>query len=102
MFNLVKAMELALNGGRCIMSGEQLGPAGPTLAETADFDQFQAAFKTQIDSFFDAMLPLCNAVDKLHAEILPSPFLSALIDNCIAKPWMLRQAGQNTTCPEYR
>ena len=85
MFNLVKAMELALNGGRCIMSGEQLGPAGPTLAETADFDQFQAAFKTQIDSFFDAMLPLCNAVDKLHAEILPSPFLSALIDNCIAK-----------------
>ena len=85
MFNLVKALEITLNGGRCMLGGEQLGPAGPSLVEMRDFDEFKRAFKKQIDAFIEAMMPLCDAVDVLHAEILPSPFLSAVIDDCVTE-----------------
>ena len=84
MFNLVKALELALNDGICLQSGARLGPATGSLTDFNTFDELLEAFRKQIDHFFEAMIPLCDAVDRLHAEILPSPFLSSVIDDCIA------------------
>ena len=83
MFNLVKVLELTLNDGVCLLTGRRLGPESGPFAEMENFDALRAAYKKQIDYFLDAMIPLCDAVDRLHAEVLPSPFLSAVIDDCV-------------------
>ena len=85
MFNMVKALELAINGGVCMLSGKQLGPIASSLADMKDFSELREAYKKQIDYFFGAMISLCDAVDRLHAEILPSPFLSAVVEDCVTQ-----------------
>jgi pyruvate formate-lyase/glycerol dehydratase family glycyl radical enzyme len=84
MFNMVKALELTLNDGRCLLTGDQLGPKTGTLADLGTFGEFETAFGRQVDYFVDRMIPLCDALDRLHAEVLPSPFLSSVIDDCLA------------------
>ena len=58
MFNLNKVLELTLNGGRCLLTGKQLGPDTGTLADYADFAALEDAFRRQIDYFIGKMLPL--------------------------------------------
>jgi len=83
MFNLVKVLELTLNNGVCMLSGEQMGPQTGTLESFGTFESLEEAYRVQLDYFIDRMMPLCDAVDHLHAELLPSPFLSSVIDSCL-------------------
>lgn len=85
MFNLNKVLELTLNGGRCLLTGRQLGPDTGTLPDYADFAAFEAAFARQIDYFMDAMLPLLEQVERAHQELLPTPLLSCVVDDCLAR-----------------
>ena len=75
MFNLVKALELALNDGKCMLSGVQMGAHTGTLADHATYEDVERAFAAQIDYFFDRMLACCDVVEKAHGKLLPSPFL---------------------------
>ncbi len=85
MFNLVKALELALNGGKCLISGESIGPDLGDLEQFEDYRDMELAFKGQIDYFFERMMDILPAVERAHCEVLPSPFLSTVIDDCIGK-----------------
>lgn len=85
MFNLVKALELALNDGVCLQTGKQMGVKTGTLANFDTYADLENAFKQQVDFFFDRMIPCCKVVDKLHCDILPSAFLSSVIDDCVGK-----------------
>lgn len=85
MFNLVKALELALNDGKCMLTGKQMGTYTGTLAEHKTYEDVERAFRTQIDFFFDRMIRCCEVVEKAHAEIIPSPLLSSVIDGCLEK-----------------
>lgn len=83
MFNMVKALELALNNGVCMMTGEQIGPQTGYLTDFNSYEEFEAAFQKQVDHFIDRMMPVTKIVDRLHAEVLPSAFLSSVIDDCM-------------------
>lgn len=85
MFNLVKALELTLNDGVCMLTGRRIGPSTGTLEDYNSFEELEDAYRLQVDYFIDRMIPLCDAVDRMHAEFLPSPFLSAVIRDCIDK-----------------
>lgn len=85
MFNLVKALELALNDGRCLLTGAQMGAHTGTLAEFDSYEDVEAAFSKQIDFFFERMIRCCEVVEKAHAELLPSPFLSCVVAGCMEK-----------------
>ncbi len=85
MFNLVKVLELTLNNGRCLISGEKLGPASGSLGDYASFEDLLAAYRKQIAHFTERMIGACDFVDRFHAQVLPSPFLSSLIDDCLDK-----------------
>jgi len=85
MFNLVKALELALTGGVCLQTGEQIGPDLGSLADYGSYEALEESFRGQIDHFVDRMIKVCDFVDRAHGEVLPSPFLSSVIDNCIGK-----------------
>ena len=83
MFNLVKVLELTLNDGICMITGEQVGIKTGTLDSHPDFSSCDTAFKKQIDYFIDRMIPACEAVEKCHQIHLPSPFLSGVVDDCL-------------------
>ncbi len=85
MFNMVKALELTLNHGVCLLTGKQIGLDLGSLEEYRTYEELEDAFRAQIDHFLDRMIKACDIVDRLHAQILPSPFLSAVIDGCNEK-----------------
>jgi pyruvate formate-lyase/glycerol dehydratase family glycyl radical enzyme len=85
MFNLVKALELALNDGVCLLTGVQTGLKTGYLTDYKTYEELEEAYKRQLDHFIDRMIKACDVVDRLHAELLPSPFLSSVIDDCIEK-----------------
>jgi formate C-acetyltransferase len=85
MFNLVKALELALNDGVCLLTGKQMGEKTGTLADFTTYEDVERAFARQIDFFFERMIRCCEVVEKAHAELLPSPFLTSVINDCLDK-----------------
>jgi len=93
MFNMVKALELTLNNGRCLITGKEMGLKLGFLTDYKTFNDLEEAFKKQIDHFIDRMIAVCGVVDTLHAEILPSPFLSSIIDDCIEKGIDITEGG---------
>jgi trans-4-hydroxy-L-proline dehydratase len=84
-FNLPKIVELTLNSGRDPRTGKQLGPATGDPESFHSFDEFMHAFRTQVNHFVDVKIRGSNVIERLYAEYLPVPFLSLLIDDCIAK-----------------
>jgi len=83
MFNLVKALELALNNGICTITGKSIGPPTGNLEEFSSYPELEDSFRKQIDFFTEKMLRACSVVEQLHQKHLPSPFLSAVINNCL-------------------
>ncbi len=83
MFNLVKALELALNDGVCTLTGKQMGAHTGTIEDFERYEDVLHALDTQVDFFFERMIRCCEVVEKAHAELLPSPFLSCVIDDCM-------------------
>lgn len=85
MFNLNKALEVTLTGGICLLTGEKIAPDYGSLTEYETFEDLEKAFQKQIDYFVDKMILACEQVEQAHMDILPSPFLSATIDDCMEK-----------------
>ncbi|MGD8625709.1 MAG: glycyl radical protein [Anaerolineae bacterium] len=83
-FNMPKVLELALHNGLDPRTGRQLGPQ---TGDPAAFDTFEAlfsAYRAQLDYFIDVKVRGNQVIERLYAGQMPSPFLSLLIDDCIA------------------
>ncbi|OQA23147.1 MAG: Benzylsuccinate synthase alpha subunit [Actinobacteria bacterium ADurb.Bin346] len=93
MFNMVKALELVLNNGTCLLTGKDMGLKLGFLTDYKTFNDLENAYKKQLDHFIERMISACDIVDKLHAEILPSPFLSTVIDDCMEKGIDVTEGG---------
>jgi len=85
MFNLNKVLELTLHNGKCLVTGSSMGPDLGNLMDYETFEELEAAFDKNISYFVDKMILACEQVEGAHVDILPSPFLSAVIDNCLQK-----------------
>ena len=83
--NLVKLLELALHDGVDPRSGKQLGPRTGAPESLADFDQLFAAFEKQLAHFVDIKIKGNQIIERLYATEMPAPFLSVLIDDCVAR-----------------
>lgn len=88
-FNLPKVLEITLNGGVDPRTGKKFGTSSPGTASPGTssletFDDLLEAFRNQINYFIDIKIAGNRKIEKLFAEYLPVPFLSLLIDDCIA------------------
>ena len=93
MFNLVKALELALNDGQCLISGKQLGPRTGTLVDFRTYEDVERALAAQIDFFFEKMIGACEKVEEIHQRLLPSALLSSVIEDCFEKGLDVTRGG---------
>ena len=85
MFNMARILELTVFGGADPSSGQQIGLATPPLREMASLEEFERHYATQTEHFVRLMVKGCNVVDGIHAEVLPSPFLSLVVEDCVAR-----------------
>lgn len=83
--NLPFILELALNEGRSLMTGETLGipPAGDGTFR--GFEAVLSAFCEQLHFVANELVALVNAVDVSHCENRRYPLMSLLTEDCIAR-----------------
>jgi len=84
-FNLVKILEITLNNGFDPRTKKQIGLITGDPKKFKSFNELFTAFKKQVNYFVDVKIKGNNIIEKLWAENLPAPFLSIIIDDCIAK-----------------
>jgi pyruvate formate-lyase/glycerol dehydratase family glycyl radical enzyme len=85
MFNMARVLELTLFGGQDPASGEQIGLQTPPLDRMASMADLEAAYDAQLAHFVGLMVTGCDVIDAIHAEMLPSPFLSLVVQDCVAR-----------------
>ena len=98
-FNLVKILEVTLNNGFDPRTGVQVGKQTGDPSLFASFDEVMLAYKQQVNHFADIKVRGNNVIEKTFANHLPVPFLSLLLEDCIAsgKDYNAGGARYNTT-----
>jgi formate C-acetyltransferase len=80
-----KILELALNNGVDPRTGVRVGPETGAATDFTCFDDVLAAFRLHLEYFVDLKIEGNNRIERLYARYLPSPFMSLLFDDCIAR-----------------
>lgn len=84
-FNLPKVLEITLNNGVDPRTGKKIGLITGNPDQFKSFKELFKAYKKQLQYFVDIKVQGNNIIERLYAEYLPTPFLSLLIDDCIAR-----------------
>ncbi len=83
--NWPKILEIALNDGVDPASGERLGPSTGDPHQFNSFDEILNAYRTQLKHFIDLKIAGNNVIERLFAERMPAPYMSLLMDDCVAR-----------------
>ena len=83
-FNMPKVFEIALHDGLDPRTGRRVGPATGDPAQFETFEALFEAYRQQLRHFVDVKVRGNNVIERLYAQYMPAPFLSLLIDDCIA------------------
>lgn len=83
--NLAKCLELALNDGRCALTGDRIGPStgDPLLFRT--FDEVLTAYKRQAEAAIDDIVAQCNIGQEMKGKYGVKLFRSLLVEDCIGR-----------------
>ena len=113
--NLMKVLELALNGGRCIDcskacpryakcagAGKGLGPDTGSLETAKSMDEVLASVDAQIGYWTEQMCSMIDVIDFAHRACKPTPLASAFFRHCLATCTDLSAGGAeyNFTGPQ--
>ena len=83
-FNLPKVLELTLNNGVDPRTGKRIGLETGEAERFGSFEQLFEAYRRQLNHLIDVKIRGNNIIERLYATYMPAPFLSILIDDCIA------------------
>ena len=84
-FNIPKILEITLNNGYDPRTKKNIGLKTGDPAKFKSFNELLNAFQKQLNHFIDIKISGNRIIEQLWATILPSPFMSLLIDDCIKK-----------------
>ena len=99
-FNMCRPLELVFSNG--MDKGVQVGLRTGELSELKTFDDFWNAYKKQMEYQISLLVNADNAIDCAHAERIPLPWLSCMVDDCIKAGKTTEQGGAvyNFTGPQ--
>jgi len=83
-FNLPKVLEITLHGGIDPRTGKRIGTPSHGMESLESFDDLLSAFRTQLNYFIGIKIKGNLIIEELFADHMPAPFLSVLIDDCMA------------------
>jgi pyruvate formate-lyase/glycerol dehydratase family glycyl radical enzyme len=84
-FNMPKVLEITLHNGVDHRTGRRLGLETGDPSQFETFEQFFEAYRRQLGHFLDIKVRGNSVIERLYAAFMPAPFLSLLIDDCIAR-----------------
>lgn len=91
--NTPKMMEMVVNGGRSLSTGEQLGPDTGSLDTYQSFEEVLASVDKQFEYWTDQMCSSLNIIDNAHRALKPVPYVSAFYEDCMASGKDLTEGG---------
>lgn len=99
--NLAKMLELALNDGKCMLTGKQVGPHTGDPLQFASFEEVKAAYREQLAYFVNVLTAFDNILDNYQAKYMPLPFYSTVITDCVGRGVEFNAGGAvyNTSSP---
>jgi formate C-acetyltransferase len=83
--NTPKLLEIALNNGVDPLTGKQLGPETGDPGTFSSFEDLYSAFLEQLHYTVDLKIRTNNYLERMYSRLMPAPFLSSLIRDCIEK-----------------
>ena len=81
--NLAKALEVTLNGGYDILTGNVIDEVTDT--DFSSFEELFEAYLRRLDSFSEAVFDLLDTRERCFPDIHTSPLYSSTMDDCIEK-----------------
>jgi formate C-acetyltransferase len=84
-FNMPKVLEITLNNGVDPRTGLKIGLETGDPMRFESYEEFFEAYVKQLNHFVDIKVKGNLVIERLYAEYMPAPFLSLLIDDCIAR-----------------
>ena len=99
-FNMCRPLELVFSNG--VDKGVQIGPRTGEVESFATYEDFENAYRAQMNYFIELLVNADNAIDVAHAERCPLPFQSSMVDDCIKRGKSLQEGGAiyNFTGPQ--
>jgi formate C-acetyltransferase len=91
-FNTALCLEMVLGGGKSLM----LGSAGAETGDPRNFERFEdvmEAYRAQVAHFARQLAVCFQAIGQTHRELLPCPFQSAVIRDCIEAGLDVKRGG---------
>jgi len=82
--NVAKCLELALNDGRCLLTGEVVGPRTGAPASFGTFEALWHAFTVQLDHGIRALARLQRLEYEVGAREIAFLYITLLTDDCLA------------------
>jgi len=83
--NMPKVLEITLNNGVDPRTGRSVGLQTDDPTQFGSFEELFAAYNRQLNHFVEIKVRGNNVIERLYAKYLPVPFLSLLIDDCVAR-----------------
>ena len=83
--NVPKILEITLNNGIDPLTGKQAGIETGDPREFKTFEELYDAFLKQLNFVVNQKVSVSNYIDQMFAKYAPAPFLSVVIEDCIAK-----------------
>ncbi|MBR5632776.1 MAG: glycyl radical protein, partial [Clostridia bacterium] len=99
-FNMCRPLEMVFSQG--VDKNVRIGPATPDVKSMSTYEEFEAAYRDQMNYFIELLVNADNAIDVAHAERCPLPFQSCMVDDCIGRGKSLQEGGAiyNFTGPQ--
>lgn len=82
-FNVSRVLELAINDGKWLHDGVQMGIHTGYLKDMKSFDEVLKAFDKQMEYLVGLMISSVNTIEQVHKEYKPLPYLSLFIEDCV-------------------
>ncbi len=84
-FNTAKVLEITLHNGCDPRTQKQIGIETGDPCSFGSYDELFAAFRRQLRHFVEIKIRGNQVIERLYAKYMPAPFLSVLVEDCIAK-----------------
>lgn len=91
--NVVRTMELVLNGGRLLPSGDQAVEHDKCLTDYESFDELWADFETELERELRILLKRIDIYLECSARYRPSFLLSSMIHDCLERGRNINDGG---------
>lgn len=83
--NVPKILEITLNNGIDPLTVKIAGIKTGDPLQFENYNELYSAFLKQLNFVVDQKIRVSNYIDQMFAKYAPAPFLSVVIDDCIAK-----------------